>query len=283
MNKLQKILMGVVLILFVLIIAAGILIKVYGNEAVRIGIEKASQSALKVKTRLAGVQLSFLGGSLDLHNLEIDNPEGFEHPTFLKLGHGHTALNVGSLLDKTVVIDTVQLENIEIVLEQKGLTSNLKEILNNLPKSEAKEPTAGETKTKNIQIAQLIIRDVKVKANLVPVEGLARASTVSIPLKEIRMENIGTAENIDAAQLTAKVIRAIAEGIVDQGKGILPLDMINSFTEELAKQGEALLQTGQQLLEEAGKTGKELLDVPQDIGKKAAEGLKGLIPGKKEE
>ncbi|HOK94676.1 MAG TPA: AsmA family protein [Anaerohalosphaeraceae bacterium] len=283
MNKQQKILTGIVFILFVLIVAAGILIKIYGNEALRIGIEKASQSALQVKTRLAGLQLSLLRGTLDLHNLEIDNPEGFEHPTFLKLGHGHTALNIRSLLDETIVIDRIQLENIEIVLEQKGLTSNLKEILNNLPKSEGQEPKAEEKKSKNIQITQLIIKDVKVKANLVPVEGLARASTVSIPLKEIRMENIGTAEKIDAVQLTAMIIRAIAEGIVEQGKGILPLDMINSFTEELSKQGEALLRTGQQLLEEAGKTGKELLDVPQDIGKKAAEGLKGLLPGKKEE
>lgn len=261
-----------VILLLVLIAIVAVLIKLFGNRAVKIGIEKGSQLALKVDTRLEGVNLAILGGTLDLNNLEIDNPAGYEHPTFLKLGHAHIGLETGSLLSDTIVIDAMQFDNIEVVIEQKGTANNLKEILDNLPKSEPTEEPAKEEKTgKNLKIKQLDINGIEVKAKLLPIPG--RADTVTLKINPIHMENLGSGEKIDTPALISKILKAIASGIAEQGKDILPMDMINSIGDQLSQQGQKLIESGK----EAG-TG-----LIENVGKSATDALKGLNPFQKKE
>ena len=76
--------------------------------------------------------------------------------------------------------------------------------------------------------------------------------------KPIRLENLGTKEKLDAADLTAKILKAISKGIAEQGADILPTDMIGSIGDELGKQGGALLKG------------------TQDLGKGAADAVKGI-------
>jgi hypothetical protein len=194
--------------------------------------------------------------------MEIDNPEGYKHPTFMKLGRAYVDLNVPSIMSDTIEMDTIQLDDIHLVIEQKGTTNNLKQILNNLPKSEdtvseAKPETDEEAAgKKNLRIKVLEINNIEVKAKLLPVPG--RADTVTLRLKPIRLENLGTKEKINSADLTAKILKAIAKGIAEQGGEVLPTDMINSIGDELSKHGEALLKG------------------TQDLGKSATDAVKGI-------
>lgn len=268
MKKIKKILKMVVIVLLALIVVVAILVKLFGNKALKTGIVAGSKTALKVDTRLDSVDLSIMGGNVELKGLEIDNPEGYEHPTFLKLGRGYVKLNTGSLLSDTIVIDSMQFENIEVILEQKIGTSNIKEILNNLPQAEPTEeepdPEAAEKDGKNVQVTEIVIKDVKVKANLLPVEGMTRASTVTIPLKEIRLENVGTEEKINVPGLIGEIISAIAAGVFEQGKEILPVDMTQ------------ITETGKELLKSGQEAGTEILETGKDIGKEATDAIKDL-------
>lgn len=280
MKKVQKFLLGIVVVLFVLIIAVAVMIKMYGNQALKAGIEKGSQKALKVDTRLGAISLKIFGGELDMNNFEIDNPEGYEHDTFLKLGHGYVSLDTGSLLDDTIVIKQITLEDIEVVLEQKLGTSNLKDIINNLPKSEPEETEPAEEKTeggKNVLVNELVIRNVTVKANLLPVPGMAKATTVTIPLDEIRMENIGSKEKVDVAALTGKILKAITAGILKKGGDALPIDMIGDI-------GKQLGEFGGEALKQVQGVGEGIIKGGEDIGKSATDAVKGLLDfGKKKE
>ncbi|MHC5159628.1 MAG: hypothetical protein ACYSN8_06320, partial [Planctomycetota bacterium] len=207
------------------------------------------------------IDLRVVGGKVDLKNMEIDNPEGYTHPTFLKMGRAYMDLDVLSLMSDTVEMEMVQLEDINLVIEQKGTTNNLKEILNNLPKSDPIEPEEEPEPTeegtgKNVRIKVLEINTVEVKAKLLPIPG--QADTVTLRIKPIRLENLGTDEKIDMAGVTAKVLKAISKGIAEQGADVLPTDMIGSIGEELGKQGKALLKG------------------TQDVGKSAADTIKDL-------
>ena len=260
----KKWIMGVLIGLVALILVGAIAFKLFGDQLIRTMAITGGQKALQVGVRLESVNLKLLAGTVDLKNMEIDNPAGYNHPTFLKIGHIHANLNVSSLTSDTIEMGMIQLEDIHVVIEQKGKTNNLKEILNNLPKSETEdtepqpEPEpAQEGSSKNLRIKVLEINNIEVKAKLLPVPG--RADTVTLKVKPIRLENLGTKEKINSADLTAKVLKAISKGITEQGADVLPKDMIGSIGDELGKQGGALLKGTQDL-------GKSTSDALKDLG-----------------
>jgi hypothetical protein len=261
-GKLKKIIRIAIVTLLVILIMGILIFKLYGNQLLRTAIVAGAQKALQVDVRLDSIDLKVVAGKVDLQNMEIDNPEGYNHPTFLKLGHAYMDLDVASLTSDTISMDMVQLENINLVIEQKGKTNNLKEILNNLPKSETTEP-AEEGAGKNVRIKVLEINNIEVKAKLIPIPG--QADTVTLSIKPIRMENLGTDEKIDFAGLTAKILKAISKGVAEQGAGVLPTDMIGSIGDELGKQGEALLKG------------------TKDIGKSATSSIGDLFKKKEKE
>ncbi|MHC4988877.1 MAG: AsmA family protein, partial [Planctomycetota bacterium] len=132
-GKVKKIIVGILVVLLVLIVACALVFKLYGDQLIRTGVIAGAQKALQVDVRLEGVGLKLLAGEASLENLEIDNPKGYKNPMFLKLGHAYVDLDVPTLMSDTVEIETIQLEGINLVIEQKDLTTNnLNDILNNL-------------------------------------------------------------------------------------------------------------------------------------------------------
>jgi hypothetical protein len=68
-------------------------------------------------------------------------------------------------------------------------------------------------------------------------------------------------------------LKAIAGGIAEQGKDILPIDMLNSIGHQFSEQGQQLIESGKDI-------GTGLIE---DVGKSATEALKGLNPFQKKE
>lgn len=264
----KKILSILGIVIVALIVLAVILFTVFGNKAIKVGIETGGTMAMKTPVSVQSVNLSLLGGTFEMTGLDIKNPSGYKHPDFVKLGKASVALNIKSLMSDTIEIKKVQLDNIQLTLEQKTLTqNNLQEILNNLPKSEPGTTPAPETKTetsgKKVVIKELVINGVEVKAKLLPIPG--KADTVTIKLDPIVMNDLGD-KPIDAAELTSKILKAIANGIAKQGKDLLPLDMVDSI-------GKDALETGKKAIESVTEEGKGVI-------KGAGDAIKGIFQKK---
>jgi hypothetical protein len=271
-KKMSKILMTVVLVLVLLIAAISLGIKFYGGSMVKKGIETVGPKVLQVPVRVDSVNLWTLLGKLEMKNLEIDNPEEYEHEQFLKMGFAHIKLNVGSLFSDTVEIEKMQFDGIEVVMEQKGLTNNLQQILNNLPKTEekpAEEKPKDAAPSKSLVIKDLYLNDVSVKIKLLPVPG--KADTLTLDLAPIHMTDIGKDKKVDSGELIAKILKAIAAGIAEQGKDILPTEMIGPLTDSLKETGKQIMETGQEAIKEG-----------TDLGKGVGDAVKGLFKKKEE-
>jgi hypothetical protein len=156
-------------------------------------------------------------------------------------------------------------------MEQKGLSNNLKEILDNLPKEEKKAEPKEEGK--NLHINRLEITNTNVRVKLLPIPG--KSDTVSLKLDPIIMDNLGTDKKLRIGILTAKVLEAMAMGIAKQGAGLLPDDMVKGISSSLSKAAE--------IGKAATKEGQKVLEKTKDSGKDVVEGVKGLLGGKKEE
>jgi len=300
MKVLRKLFITIPLIIVILLIVAVVLVRVFADRAVKMGIEKGGSAALPVAVKVGQADLSILGGKLALHDLIVENPEGYKHENLLELKSGSVGVNVRSLLSDTVKINNITLDGAVVVLEQKDLLrNNIKDILKALPKDDQGEPTTeGEqVEGKKLHIDELIISNTTVKVKLLPLPG--KLDTIPLKLGTIRMTDLGSDDDLGTAKLIGIVLSAIFRGIAEQGKGILPDDLLKGLSgalgktfetgkkiiEEGADVGKKLLEgTGdasKNILEGAGDTGKKLLEGAGDAGKGIGEGLKGLLPGKK--
>ena len=72
----------------VLVVVALVAVYFVRNMLVEKAVEAGSAYALGVETDLGSAGLEIGGGSLELNNLDVSNPEGFTADNFLSLRHG---------------------------------------------------------------------------------------------------------------------------------------------------------------------------------------------------
>lgn len=272
MKSARKLVRIVLLAIVVLVVVVVLAIHLLGNIALKAGIETAASKTLNVGVSIDDMDFSILGGSVGFQNLVIDNPPGYQHDKLLEVGNARIAVSIGSLLKDTVNIKEIMLDDVNVVIEQKGVTSNnLQDIIKALPKGEAEPEDTTEKPAKKLHIDNLEITNVTVKAKLLPVPG--KADTVTLKLNPIRMTDLGSNEKMDVAKLSSKILLAIAAGVAEQGAGKLPKGMTDGMKATLSKATE--------LGKTAAEEGEKLLEKGKDTGKEIIEGFKGLLKPKK--
>lgn len=266
-EKKKNLLWAALLVLIALLAVFSLLLKLFGGMALKTAVQTAGSAVLKVPVTVQSVSLAPWQGKLEMAALQISNPDGYQHPHLLTMGYGHIRLNTASLFSDTVQIEQIHLQKVEVVIEQKGLTNNLQQILNNLPKTESKpeEKPAG----KNLLIKDLLLEEVSVKVKLLPVPG--KADTITLKLAPIRMTDVGKDGKVNVGELTAKVLTAIAAGIAQQGKDLLPTDLLNPLNDAIKETGRQVLEAGQTILKEGKELGKGVGEAVQGLFKKKEE------------
>lgn len=248
MKKPFQMLRIILLVIFILVLAVMVIIDLFANRAVKIGIETAATKTLNVGVNIDDVDLSIMGGSLALQNLIIKNPPGYQHDKLLELRNAKIEVNVKSLLNDVVNIREIKLDGMEVTLEQRGVSgNNLQDVIKSIP---SKDKQASEPSGKKLHIDNLEISDVTVKVKLLPVPG--RADTVTLKLSPIKMTDLGSDEKLDTAELSGRILLAIAEGVAEQGVGVLPKNMVDTMKSTLDKTfglGKATSEKGQELIE----------------------------------
>ena len=274
MKSVRKILRIVLLAIVALIVCLVVLIHFFGNSLLKTGIETAASKTLSVGVTIDDMDFSILRGKVGFQGLVIDNPPGYNHDKLLEVDDARIVVSTGSLLKDTINIKEIMFDGVNVVLEQKGLTSNnLQDIIKAIPKSE--EGPEDETKktAKKLHIDKLELTNITVKAKLLPIPG--KADTVTLKLDPIVMTDLGSDDKLDVAKLTGKILLAIATGVAKQGAGLLPESVTDAMSTTLGitvDLGKAAAEGGIKLLEEGADAGKGLI-----------EGVQGLFKSKKQD
>jgi hypothetical protein len=278
MKKSLKTVWVILLAVFILAAVVAIASDIFAERALKTGIEVAATKALNVGVSVGKVDLEIFAGKLGISNLLINNPPGYQYDKLLELKDAQIKVDVKSLLGQRVNIREIKLDGVNIVLEQRGITSNnLQDIIKTISGGQkAKgEPEKGgsEKGGKKLHIDNLEISNVTVKAKLLPIPG--RADTIPLKLDPIVMTDLGGDNKLDTAELSSKILIAIAAGVVDKGAGILPEEMTSAM--------KSTLGTTIELGKTATKKGKKLLEEGKDSSKELIKDLKGLLKKPKEE
>ena len=279
MKKSLKIIYAIVAVIAILLIVAVIAINLFADSAVKMAIETAGTKALKVEVTVDNVDLSILGGKIGFQKLVIDNPPGYKHERLLELGEATIAVETGSLLTDIINIKDIRLDGVNVVLEQKGVTSNnLQDIMKSLPAKDKEPAEPAEPGGKKLHIDNLEITNTQVKVKLLPVPG--KADTLTLKLDPIKMTDLGGENDIDMVALARKVLLALAGGIAKQGAGILPKEMLGSLTSQLGKLGAlptAFVDKGGKLLDAGKDVGGDTIKGAGGATKGITDGIKGLF------
>ena len=197
------------LLKFVLALIFVVVLTVFfaGGWVVKTVINHHSERLTGLDISVAGAEVNFLSGQFSLSNLAIANPEGFESPNAALIKNVQITLQPETLTKDVVVVDLFAVDGLRVQFEGDMGSNNVQEIQKILAQKvekndhddhghEEHEHADEELKEqKKVAIRQLSITDTSVAFNL---GGMKEG--VNVPVSDIQMTNIGTADKGATAQ-----------------------------------------------------------------------------------
>ncbi len=225
------------------------------NPLIEKAVNTVGPKILRTNVHLDKANVSFLSGSGSLEGLFIGNPQGFSSPHAITLGTADVAIDIWSLTKDVVVIDSIVIDNPDLIYERSASGDNFTALLANVKKAaEAATGAQGNTASKgdgSSSESKVVIRDLRITNGKVTM-ALADlgGKGVALPLPEIHLTDIGERSGgvspAEAIQTVLAAISATTGNTVQQG--------LDAATQEI---GSAVQDTADALKrEEAGTLDK---------------------------
>jgi hypothetical protein len=245
-SKAANIIIALIIIVFLAVVIG--LLSIDG--ILRAAIPTAIKTQLKVDASVSKAHLGITSGTIEITNLKIGNPEGYQFENILEANSIFVQTSISGLMGNPVEIQQVKLDNIKMVIEQKGLTSNLNDILKAMPAKDEKkaEPTEADKKSKSVHITSVDISNISVTVKLLPLPG--KSDAVTLHIASLHLSDVG-GENESLADVIGKIFRKISEEVASQGKDIIPSDVLGSLEGSLGDAGKVLEKAGKETTEKA--------------------------------
>jgi len=274
----MKTLRRAVLVVFSLLVVAGLIVYLGLDRILKTTVEKESTASLKLGTTLNSAHLSLLGGKLNLNRLGIASPPGFSAPHMLELGDTDLAVRYGQLRKDPIHVQSLTLNQPRLVIEQSNGALNFKKAMDRLPRSDssAEKPIKLVIDELKLQDAQVIIHP--------GLPGLRQEITVPVP--SIALKNVGSgrgSQNGAAIKDVAMVVIAALAGSAAQSgslppelKAILQLN-VGQVAGKLG--AEAQRQIAAAIPGELGSRLSKMAGDPQSLAKDPTKVLQGEVGG----
>jgi hypothetical protein len=284
-----------VFLLVLIVVLVGVVGYIAIDKIAKTGVEQGGTYAMGVETKLDGIHLGLLSGSLSMNGLSVANPEGFKSEYFLSLGDGSVEVTLGSLMGDKVEVPKLTLSDINMALEKDKGKANYELILENLAGlSSGEDQPAEDAEGKRFVVKELLITNVNVRAEVIG--GVA----VPIHIPEIRLTDVGSDSDkgVLLKDLSGIIVTAIMSTVVQQAGDILPGGIGEGLQGGLAAVGD-LGEFGMEVVGDVSAKAQEMVgqateqlggasDKAKEVGKEAGEavdkiteGLGGLLGGDK--
>ncbi|HEY0943865.1 MAG TPA: hypothetical protein VGD81_01315 [Opitutaceae bacterium] len=241
-------------VIVALVVVALLVATFFLGGIVKKGVNTVGPRITLTKVELEGARISPLSGEGTLSGLLVGNPQGWTSDRAFYLGKVHVDVEPGSLLGDHIVVNEVIIEQPQFVYETKIVSSNIKDLLNNIEKStgSGQKPVA---ETKEGAPLKFEVKTFRLSGGQVTL-GVGPAA-ITVPMPPVSLDNLGTKEGgITADQLAGAIMRNVLASIVSAA-------------------ADAAKKVG-------GTLGATATDAASGAAQKAADSLKGLF-NKKEE
>ena len=229
----------------------------------------AATRVLGTTTTVRSVHLGLLDGKSMLDGLQIAQPPGFgEGPAMISVQHASVTAGLFEIIGKDVVIESVEIDGVELHLVEAGGRVNLQVVASNLGASDAAQPA---TPTATADSGTVTIRKLRVTNIRVTATGnaaLTSGKTVEVTIPDIEVNDLGTKTPVSevAARVTTELMSRLTVAIVQAKIEGLPNEMVSGLSSAASTLGDLT----KSLLEESG-------DAIQKGLKGAGDAIKGLF------
>ena len=165
--------------------------------------EELLTEAVGTEVAIASIDVALIEGEMTIRGLTVANPEGFRTEHAFEADEVRVAVELGTLLEETVVVREVTVEKPLVTYELGPDGSNLEAIQRNVESAAGSgEASSRDAPTRQILVEDLYIRGGKVAASAVFLKG----KSWKVPLPDIHLENISSAgDGIAAADVIEEV------------------------------------------------------------------------------
>jgi hypothetical protein len=205
------------LVLFSLLVVAGVIAYLSLDGILKRTVEKQSSASLKLSTTLNSARLSLFGGKVNLNRLRIASPQGFSAPHMLELGDVDLAVRYGQLRKDPIHVQSLTLNQPRLVIEQSNGALNFKKAMDRIPASDS-----SAEKPIKLVIDELNMRDAQVVIH----PGLPGVrQEITVPVPSIALKNVGSgrgSQNGAAIKDVAMVVIATLAGSAAESGSLPP-------------------------------------------------------------
>lgn len=198
------------LILIVLVtIVAGALFWLRGNldGLVKNAISHYGSDMTRASVKVGSVEIRAKDGQGFIRNLRIGNPAGFNTTHALEVGEIEVAIDMASVLRDVVVIHKISIKAPDVIYEKGDAMTNFDALQKNIAAylGDSKKSDSGG---KKLIVEELTITNAKAQASAPFLQG----KTVSVPLPDITMRNLGKAKGgLPPGELGQEVVQALKQ------------------------------------------------------------------------
>jgi hypothetical protein len=258
----KKLLVRLVLAVIVLVVLAGLGVYFYLDTIAKAAVEKGGTYAMGVDTTVDKVSLHPFDGQLQMQGLKVANPKGFNGAHLMQTGTFELELVPSSLMDKTIVLKKFKLDGLDMYIDQKTPQSNISVIMDNLKKLGGGEKPKDEkpSEGKDYRVDVLSIRNVVAHVKVF----VGPELTIKIPAIELKDVGGENGAGIPMPKLVARILLAVMSGVVEQGKGILPADLLNGLSGDVSGV--------------AAQLGGQAQEMVKGVQSQIGNALKGVLP-----
>lgn len=193
----------------------------YLDHIVESAIERSSEQAFGVETRVDAATLNLWAGRLGMNRYTVQNPSATsETEHFLSLQEGQIHVPLTALWRDTVHVPQITLDSLTLNLEQRGLNSNYQPILDHFSEFMASdEPRVGPA----LIVDSMRIRNATVTLLITSeVAGLSDMADLRATIPELHLQDVGAERGgVSLERLTGIVIAAILQAVITS-EGVLP-------------------------------------------------------------
>jgi uncharacterized protein involved in outer membrane biogenesis len=237
-KKQKSTLAGALFTIAVLLVLLVIMSPFIIDSILKVSIEKAIRNQLHVGASVSRVHFNLTEGSIEVNDLQIENPQGYDSKNIIELKSISVKANLRTLVSDTVDVNHIRLNDLAVLIEQKGAANNMADILKSMPKKpaaakEEKKEEITKSKEKNIHISEVEIQNIDVTAKLSLVAD--QKSTVQLKIPELRISNIGTDKKMTFEDVISRIFNEIANKIATEGGDVLPRDVTGAIEENIGE------------------------------------------------
>ncbi|MEQ8820162.1 MAG: AsmA family protein [Sumerlaeia bacterium] len=261
------------LLLAVMALAAGIYFFTQKDELLRKGAEKGTAYVLDVPATVGGASLELQNEAVQLNDIVIPNPQGFESDHAMAFATIRAEVDVQSLRTEVPTIRLIRISGADIILEQKKGGSNLQKLMENAQRlSDPNKPVDPNEEPARFRVQKIVVEGSTTRV-AIPFLG---GKTYDVPIEDIEITDLGGEDGILTAEEMAEVlIETVAGQIGMESQGLLPTDALSAMQGSLTDMKSSAQSTLDQAKESIGGVKDAAKDVKDSIGglfgKKSAE------------